>query len=154
LSVDCGIQRSFLLLCLLLPRSLFSGDAVVVGYNADGVWTAVTYYCSSTPKGGKDYKDKIRAHEAALRDLKRRSGLSMVRSEVLSESDLTGYVAVARGKTEAETDVTAVGRGESQAIADRDALTQLNQGGAKGAQKIVYRYFSYGAHPGAKRYHY
>ena len=137
-------KGAFLLLFLLLPRALFSGDAVVIGYNAEGVWTAVTYYCSSTPSDGKDYKDKIQARKLALRDLKRRSGLGMTRSEVLSESDLTGYVAVARGKTEAGTEVNVVGRGESQKIADTAAMAELDRMDAKSKQKIVYRYFSYG----------
>ena len=135
-------------LCGLLCTRAWAGDAVVIGYNADGVWTAVTYYGSSTPKGGNDYKDKTHARDAAVRDLKRRGGGEMVRSNVLDESDQTGYVAVARGQTNSGADLTVVGRGESQADADAHALAQLNRSDAKSKQKIVYRYFSYGADSG------
>ena len=75
----------FLFMVVLSTTSAFAGDAVVIGYNADGVWTAVTYYCSSTRKGGNDYKDKLKAREEALRDLKRRAGEQMVGSSVLAE---------------------------------------------------------------------
>jgi hypothetical protein len=109
------------------------------------VWTAVTYYCSSTPKGGRDYKNKLQARGEALGDLKRRASAQMVRSSVLAESDLTSYVAVARGKTEGGIDVTVAGYGQSQKEADEKALAQLNRAGATAKQKIVYRYFSYGA---------
>ena len=133
-----------MLLVWILPPQLFAGDAVVVGYNADGLWTAVTYFASSTPKGGRDYKDKAQAREHALRDLKRRGGPGMVRSTVLSDSDATGYVAVARG-TNGDADVNVVGRGKTQPEADSAALSQLKEAGADSKQKIVYRYFSYGA---------
>ena len=140
------MNRTPITLCgLVLSASCaFAGDAVVSGYNAGGVWTAITYFCSSTPKGGADYKDMNGAREAALRDLKRRAGEQMVRSSVLSESDRTGYVAVARGKKDNDSDVNVVGRGESQHQADQAALAQLNRAGASVKQKIVYRYFSYG----------
>jgi hypothetical protein len=131
-------------LFLILTRLALAGDAVVIGHNADGVWTAVTYYCSSTPKGGRDYKDQAGAREVALRDLKRRGGEQMIRSSVLSESDSTGYVAVARGSN-GSGDVTVVGRGKSQPEADEKAMAQLARDGATAKQKIVYRYFSYGA---------
>jgi hypothetical protein len=137
----------FFLLALFGPPA-FAGDAVVIGYNADGIWTAVTYYCSATPKGGRDYKDKLQAREAARRDLRKRAPEQMVRSSVLAESDLTGYVAVARGKTGGGIDVTDVGYGQSQKEADEKALAQLNRAGATAKQKIVYRYFSYGANSG------
>lgn len=142
---------AILLLGWYLPDQLLAGDAVVIGYNADGIWTAVTYYCSSTPKGGKDYKDKAEARAAAMRDLKRRAGEQMVRSSVLAESDLTGYVATARGQTGQGADVNVVGRGKSQAAADEAALAQLNRDGAKAKQKIVYRYHSYGADAKSER---
>jgi len=124
--------------------ALLAGDAVVVGYNSDGVWTTWTYYCSSTPKGGRDYKDGAAAREAALRDLRKRKGKS-ARTEVLAQSDATGYVACARGKTSAGKDVMVVGRGKSQPEADKDALDQLQRAQGGEDQKIVYRYHSYGA---------
>ena len=120
-----------------------AGDAVVVGYNSDGVWTTWTYYCSSTPKGGRDYKDAREAREAALRDLHRREG-KLARTEVLAESDLTGYFACARAKTPAGKDVMVVGHGKSQAEADKEALDKLRRGDGTAEQKIVYRYHSYG----------
>jgi hypothetical protein len=121
-----------------------AGDAVVVGYNSDGVWTTWTYYCSSTPKGGRDYKDAGQAREAALRDLHRREG-KLARTEVLAESDLTGYFACARAKTPTGKDVMVVGYGKSQAEADKEALDKLRRGDGTAEQKIVYRYHSYGA---------
>jgi hypothetical protein len=144
------IFLGFLSLLLFFQSPAFAGDAVVIGYNADGIWTAVTYYCSATPKGGRDYKIKLQAREAARRDLRRRAPEQMVRSSVLAESDLTGYVAVARGQTESGIDVTDVGYGHSQKEADDKALAQLNKAGATAKQKIVYRYFSYGADSGPK----
>jgi hypothetical protein len=147
-------HRSFLIrvnLCssvaalLLFCSSAGAGDAVVIGYNAEGVWTAVTYYCSSTPKGGGDYKDAAQAREQAMRDLRKRAGEGMVRSSVLAESDRTGYFAVARAKTKSDQDVTVVGYGQSQAEADEKALADLKNAGATAKQKIFYRYFSHGA---------
>lgn len=141
------MKRISALLFLLgvLPARLFAGDAVVIGYNADGVWTSVTYYCSSTPEGGSDYKNRTEAREEAVRDLKRRGGGQMARIEVLAMSDLTGYVAVARGQSDHGRDVTVVGRGKSQAEADEKALSKLKRGSATVSQKIVYRYFSFGS---------
>ena len=121
-----------------------AGDAVVLGYNSDGVWTTWTYYCSSTPKGGRDYKDAGQAREAALRDLHRREG-KLARTEVLAESDSTGYFACARAKTPAGKDVMVVGYGRVQAEADKEALDKLRRGDGTAEQKIVYRYHSYGA---------
>jgi hypothetical protein len=141
----------FLLLLVLCSRTAFAGDAVVIGYNADRIWTAVTYYCSSTPKGGSDYKDKLQAREEALRDLKRRGGGQMVRSSILAESDLTGYAAVARGKTERNVDVTMVGYGQSQSEADEKAFAELKRDGATANRQIIYRYFTYGADSGTSR---
>jgi hypothetical protein len=116
----------------------------VVGYNSDGIWTTWTYYCSSTPKGGRDYKDAAQAREAALRDLRRREG-RLAKTEVLTQSDATGYVACARAKTSAGKDVLVVGYGKSQSEADKDALNKLQRGAGAAEQKIVYRYHSYGA---------
>jgi len=126
-----------------------AGDAVVVGYNSDGVWTTWTYYCSSTPKGGRDYKDAVQAREAALRDLHRREG-KLARTEVLAESDSTGYFACARAQTPLGKDVMVVGHGKSQAEADKEALDKLRRGDGSAEQKIVYRYHSYGADPEGK----
>src|SRR5437764_13375851 len=90
------------LACLAFARtSLRAGDAVAVAYNAEGLWSAVTYYCSSAPKGGPDYKDSAAASEAALRDLNRRAGENLVKSSVIASSDQTGNFAVARGKNTA-----------------------------------------------------
>jgi hypothetical protein len=128
-----------------------AGDAVAVGYTADGTWTAIMYYCSSTPKGGADYKNAADAREAALRDLRRRVGENMVRSTIIADSDRTGHVAVARGKTKAGKDEIVVGRGKSQAEADKKALADLEQRGATAGQKIAYRYFSHGDDSAAGR---
>ena len=132
---------------LLAFRSslLIAGDAVAIGYNEQGVWTAVTYYNSSTPKGGRDYKNEAQAREEALRDLRTRAAENLARATVLSSSDSTGYVAVARGKDKAGRDANVVGRGKTQREADEEALRQLKRGGATEKQTIVYRYFSNGA---------
>ena len=137
----------FLSSLLLAPCSglLLAGDAVAIGYNKEGVWTSVTYYSSGKPKGGKDYKTEPEAREEALRDLKKRGNQSTTRTEILSSSDATGYVAVARGKDKSGKDHNVVGRGKTQAEADKKALELLNESGAGAEQKIIYRYFSYGA---------
>jgi hypothetical protein len=57
---------------------------------------------------------------------------------------------VARGKTESGKDVTVVGRAKSQTKADKNGLADLNKVRATADQKIVYRYFSYGADAVAK----
>ena len=44
-----------------------AGDAVAIGYNADGVWTSVTYFSSGTPKGGPRYKNEEEAREFLFR---------------------------------------------------------------------------------------
>lgn len=130
---------------LLAPSSmLFAGDAVAIGYNKDGVWTGVTYYASSKPKGGKDYKIENGAREEAMRDLRKRSDYAASTVNILSSSDSTGFVAVGRGKDKSGKDVNLVGRGKSQAEADKKALELLGEVGASAEQKIVYRYFSYG----------
>jgi hypothetical protein len=121
-----------------------AGDAVAIGYNSEGVWTTVTYYSSSTPKGGKDYKDEAQAREAVVRDLRRREGEKLARTEILASSDATGFVAVARGETTTGKDLTVVARGKSQTEAEARALADLNRQGATAKQKVVYRYFSHG----------
>ena len=128
-----------------ISSRLIAGDAVAVGYNSDGIWTAVTYYCSSRPKGSRDYKDSQQARAAALRDLHRRTPEDLAKATILAASDLTGYVAVARGRAESGTETNVAGYGKSQAEADKKAFAQLNQVRATADQKIVYRYFSYGA---------
>jgi hypothetical protein len=133
------------LLSFLAPASRVSaGDAVAIGYNSEGVWTGVTYYASSKLKGGKDYKTEAEAREEATRDLQKRSVNKAARIEILSSSDATGFVAVARGQTKTGKDVNVVGRGATQNQADKEALAQLSAAGAGAKQKIVYRYFSHG----------
>lgn len=133
--------------CLLSATivTVRAGDAVAVGHNAAGVWTAVTYYCSGTPKGGADYKDAAGAREAALRDLRKRAGEGLARESVLSSSDKTGHFAYARAKTSAGKDMHAVGYGASPASAEKDAFQQLTHKGATIGQKLIYKYFSNGA---------
>ena len=134
------------LLSFLAPASRVSaGDAVAIGYNAADIWTDVTYFRSATPKGGKDYRTSTQAREFALRDVRRRSQHSVAKASILSSSDSTGFVSVARGQDKSGKDVNVVGRGKSQAEADRKAFDLLNQTGAGAKQKIVYRYFSHGA---------
>ena len=148
--VNPCLSVAVLILSCLAGLSVHAGDAVVIGYNSEGVWTAITYDRSSTLKGGAHYKNAAQAREAALRDLRVRAGENLARVSILADSDLTGYVAVARGTTESGKDVNVVGHGRSQAEADKKALAELNQGRATANQKIVYRYFSYGADSGAK----
>lgn len=135
----------------LLGAVVQAGDAVAIGYNSEDVWTAVTYYCSSTPKGGRDYKTLTEAREEALRDLRARTGQNLARTSILASSDSTGYAAVARGKAKSGKDLNVVGYGKSQTDADKKALAQLNQADATENQKIVYRYFSCGADSAANR---
>lgn len=132
--------------CLVAPSSLLlAGDAVAIGYNADGVWTDVTYYRSATAKGGKDYRTSAQARAFALRDVRRRSQYAVAKATILSSSDSTGFVAVACGQDKSFRDIHGVGRGKSQTEADKKAFDLLNASGAGAEQKIVYRYFSYGA---------
>jgi len=131
-------------------HSVAAGDAIAIGYKYDGVWTAVTYNRSSTPKGGPHYHDAVQACTFAMRDLHVRASDYLVRTEIVGQSDRTGYVAVAQGKAIAKNkDVTAVGRGTRQAEADDKALALLNANGVTADAQIVYRYFSYGADSGA-----
>jgi len=141
-----------LILLVLSATRAFAGDAVVIGYNADGMWTAVTYCRSFTPNGGGHYKDQAHAREQAFVDLRRRgAGMGMVTGKVLAKSDLTGFVTVARGTTADNNDVTVVGHARSQQQADTKAVAQLNGADAHLHQRIVYRYFSYGADSNGKR---
>jgi len=139
------------LFCIFI-HPVLAGDAVVIGYNYEGVWTAVTYNRSSTPKGGPHYHDAVQACTFALRDLRVRASDDLVRTEIIGKSDRTGYVAVAQGKAILrKKDVTAVGRGKSQMEADRNALKKLNDREATTDEQIVYRYFSYGTDSTAHR---
>lgn len=127
-------------------RQVLAGDAVAIGYNYEGVWTAVTYNRSSTPKGGPHYHDAAEACTFAVRDLRVRANDCLARTAIVGQSDRTGYVAVGRGKAIARNkDVTAVGRGKSQMEADQNAFKKLNDREATTDEQIVYRYFSYGA---------
>ena len=126
-----------------------AGDAVAVGYNADGVWTAVTYYCSSTPPGGADYKDEKGSREAALKDLRSRAGEGLARAKVIAASDRTAHVAYARGQTDSGAELHAVGYGASKAMAEEQAFAQLAQQGATRKRKTIYRYFSHGRDAGS-----
>ena len=127
-----------------ITSGLVAGDAVAVGYNSEGVWTAVTYYSSSTPKGGKDYKTEKEAQELALRDVRKRSEHETATATILASSDAAGFAAVARGKAKSGKDVNVVGYGTSRREAESKAFAQLGEVGAGAKQKIVYRYFSYG----------
>ena len=130
----------------LIARQASAGDAVAMGYRFDGVWTTMTYNRSSTPKGGPHYRGAAQACAAALRDLRVRAGEDLARTKIIGQSDRTGYAAVAHGKgTKVSKDVTTIGRGKSQMEADQKALQKLNEAEATTDEKIVYRYFSYGA---------
>lgn len=131
--------------CFAMVRLAFAGDAVAIGYNGDGIWTSVTYYSSSLPKGARDYKTEAEACQEALRDIRKRGGEGLARAEILSSSDATGFVAVGRGTDKSKKDQNVVGRGNAQTEADQQAMAELNQRGATKNQKIVYRYFSHGA---------
>lgn len=137
---------------LALPAAAYAGDAVAIGYNADGVWTAVTYYSSGTPKGGADYKDEAGARDAAAQDLKKRAGEGIVTTKIIGASDRTGHVAYARGKTQGGADAHAVGYGATKAEAQQRAFAELTRDGATRNQKVIYSYFSHGAEsaPGAE----
>jgi hypothetical protein len=132
-------------MCIFITRVGYSGDAVAIGYNVDGVWTAVTYYCSSTPKDGADYKNEAGAREAAVRDLKTRAGEGLVATKILSSSDRTGHFAYARAKNRSGEDVHAVGYGSTKQEAERSAFEELTRRGGTGAQKVIYNYFSHGS---------
>jgi hypothetical protein len=130
---------------MFVASRLVAGDAVAIGYNANGIWTDVTYSRSATPKGGKDYRTSTQAREFASRDVRRRSQHSVAKASILSSSDSTSFVAVARGQDKSGRDFHRVGRAKSRAEADKKAISELNGAGAGAEQKIVYRHFSYGA---------
>ena len=128
-----------------IPAALHAGDAVANGYNADGVWTAVTYYSSGTPKGGADYKDEAGAREAAVQELKKRAGEGIVTTKIIAASDRTGHVAYARGQTNTGADAHAVGYGATKQAAKQEAFADLARQGATRKQKVIYSYFSHGS---------
>ena len=134
-----------LLLCVF-TQFIRAGDAIAIGYNYAGIWTALTYNRSSTPKGGAHYHDAQRAREFALRDLCVRASEELARTKIIGQSDQTGYVTIARGRAfkPQDKDVTAIGRGKSQEEADANAVKKLNDDKATTNQELVYRYFSYG----------
>jgi hypothetical protein len=132
------------LFCLIAGQ-VSAGDAIAIGYNYDGVWTAVTYNRSSTPKSGPHYREAAQACTFALRDLRVRASDDLARTKIIGQSDRTGYVTVARGRAKVNKDVTAIGRGKSQTEADQKALEKLHAADAATNEQIVYRYFSYGA---------
>lgn len=121
-----------------------AGDAIAIGYTSEGMWTSVTYYSSSTPKGGADYKNSAAARAAALQDLRRRAGENVAKFEILASSDSTTHAVVARAETRAGKDVIVVGYGKSEAEAEKKAINDLKQKGATAKQKTMYRYFSHG----------
>jgi hypothetical protein len=140
----------------LVAHQLLAGDAVVTGYNSDGVWTGVTYNRSSTPKGGLHYREATQAGMLAELDLHLRGRVNPVRTRIIDQSDRTGYVTVARGKSpRANSGVTVIGRGKSQAEADQSAIEKLKHTGDTENERILYRYFSYGddsaSSPSSKR---
>jgi len=137
-----------MLVTVLLGATVMAkgGDAVAVGFNQEGVWTAATYYCSATPPGGADYKDEAAARQAAAQDLRKRAPEGIVRTELIASSDRTGHFAYARGRESGgEKDFHAVGFGASKEEAKRDAFQQLTRQGAKVRQKVIYEYFSNGS---------
>jgi len=124
-----------------------AGDAVAIGYNDKGVWTAVMYYSSGTPKGGSDYKDAAGARDAALKDLKKRAGEQQATSKIIASSDKTGNFAVASArasKADGARDIFTVGHGKSAEEAEKDAFAQLARQKATEKKKVHYRYFSHG----------
>ena len=131
----------------LISLTAQAGDAVAVGYNDKGLWTAVNYYSSGTPKGGADYKDAAGARDAALRDLKKRAGQQQATSKIIASSDKTGNFAVASARTskaDDARDIFAVGYGKSVEEAEKDAFAQLARQKATEKKKVRYRYFSHG----------
>ena len=144
MSLKAITTAAALLITSLMARA---GDAVAVGYNDQGIWTAVMYYCSGTPKGGSDYKDAAGARDAALKDLKKRAGEQQASSKIIASSDKTGHFAVAsaRAKTASNgKDVFAVGYGQTKEAAEKDALAQLASQKATEKKKVHYHYFSHG----------
>jgi hypothetical protein len=124
-----------------------AGDAVAIGYSDKGVWTAVMYYSSGTPKGGADYKDAAGAREAALKDLKKRAGQQQATSKIIASSDKTGNFAVASARAsqaDDAKDIFAVGYGKTAEEAEKDVFAQLARQKATEKKKVHYKYFSHG----------
>lgn len=131
----------------LISLTAQAGDAVAIGYTDKGVWTAVNYYASGTPKGGSDYKDAAGARDAALKDLKKRAGQQQATSKIIASSDKTGNFAVASArasKANDARDIFAVGYGKSAEEAEKDVFAQLARQKAMEKKKVHYRYFSHG----------
>jgi hypothetical protein len=135
----------FVSLLLLVCAVAHAGDAVAIGYNAEGVWTSVMYYSSGTAKGGADYKDEAGAREAAVRDLKQRAGEGVVRTSILASSDRTAHVVYARGKTTVGKDLHAVSYAATETDAKAKAFADLKRQGATKELKVFYHYFTHGA---------
>ena len=134
-------------LLVLTGLRAWAGNAVAIGYNENGIWTAVSYYCSGTPKGGSDYKDAAGAREAALKDLKKRAGEHQASSKIIASSDKTGHFAVASARASTAPDakdIFAVGYGQSKEAAEKDAVAQLVRQKATEKNKVHYHYFSHG----------
>src|ERR1700738_3036184 len=99
-----SIRLAFLVaISCVVAGPTVAGDAVVIGYNYDGAWSAVTYNRSSTPMGGLHYHDSVQACAFAVRDLWSRATDNLARTEIVGQSDRTGYVAVAQGKAKPTT---------------------------------------------------
>ena len=130
---------------LLTSLTARAGDAVAVGYNDKGIWTAVMYYASETPKGGSDYKDAAGARDAALKDLKKRAGEQQASSKIIASSDKTGHFAVISARAAKDgKDIFAVGYGPTKEAAEKDALAPLARQKATEKKKVHYHYFSHG----------
>src|SRR5256885_1957288 len=112
---------------LFVASRLVGGDAVAIGYNADGVWTALTYYRSATLKGGKDFRTSAQARDFAIRDVRKRSESNVATTHILSSSDSTGFVAVSRGQGKAGPGFLGVGPGKSQTEAGQKGFDPLQQ---------------------------
>ena len=67
----------------LASHQVLAGDAVALGYNYEGVWTAVTYNRSSTPKGGAHYREAAQACVFALRDLRVRASEDLAWTKII-----------------------------------------------------------------------
>src|SRR5439155_19428647 len=91
-----------------------------------------------------EYRTTTQTSEFEINVVLSRSEHSVANAIILSSSDSTCFVAVARGQYKSGRDFHRVGRAKSQAEADRKAFDLLNQTGAGAKQKIVYRYFSHG----------
>lgn len=133
------------LLFLVIGPAAHAGDAVAIGYNAEGVWTSVMYYSSGTPKGGTDYKDEAEARAAAVRDLKQRAGEGVAKTSIIASSDKTAQVVYARGKSPTGKDFHAVAYAATEEEAKAKAFADLKRQGAAKELKVFYHYFTHGA---------